>query len=271
MMPRSFSPRRSAGHVSGLLAAAAIALVAGSARAQGDAPATAASAAGAATEGELLSLLAPTAASASAAAAGERSMESDPFEAATDDERPAVPYVAVHLEIVNTLEVATVNLPLDGQVGPEDARRIAWLFRCRRTGRRVEMAPQVLAMLARVAAQWPDRPIQIVSGFRAPPFGAPQSKHFKGRAIDLRIRGVRTSRLRDFIWREHREVGVGFYARENFVHMDARPGEPDRAWSASEEGGPEEYNPRWARRARRAQPTSGTMVANAAGLVRIGQ
>jgi uncharacterized protein YcbK (DUF882 family) len=185
--------------------------------------------------------------------------------------RAAAPYVAVRLEIVNTQEVVSINVPLDGQLGPQAAREIAHLFRCRRTGRQGQIAPGALAMLARVATQWPDRSIQIVSGFRAPPFGAPQSKHFKGNAIDLRIPGVRTSRLRDFIWREHHEVGVGFYAKENFVHMDWRPGERDRAWTGSEEGGAEEYDPRWARKARRVLPSRGTMVASTSGLAGIGK
>jgi uncharacterized protein YcbK (DUF882 family) len=221
---------------------------------------------------ELLSLIIPSDANPSrtekddAFSTAGRSIEPEP-----SVERPDVPYVAVRLEIVNTLEVASINLPLDGQLGPNAAREISYLFRCRRTGRQGQIAPQALAMLAHVATQWPDRTIQIVSGFRAPPFGAPHSKHFKGHAIDLRIRGVRTSRLRDFIWREHHEVGVGFYAKENFVHMDWRPGEQDRAWTGSEEGGPEEYNPRWAWKARRALPTRGTMVASASGLLSIGR
>jgi hypothetical protein len=61
---------------------------------------------------------------------------------------------------------------------------------------------------------------------------------------------VRTSALRDFVWREHRGVGVGYYSGENFVHMDTRSGD-DTAWSAHSEDKPPEYNPRWAKRARR--------------------
>jgi uncharacterized protein YcbK (DUF882 family) len=210
-------------------------------------------------ETELLSLAIPSHANTSGTENNDVfSPIAAPNESVSNVARTDVTSVKVRLESVNTLEVTTIDLPLDGQLGPDDAREMAFFLRCRRTGRQRPIAPEVLAMLADVAAQWPDRTIQIVSGFRAPPYGAPHSKHFKGLAIDLRIRGVRTSRLRDYIWREHHDVGVGFYAKENFVHMDWRPGEQDRAWSGSEEGGPEEYNPRWAWKARRTLPSRGT-------------
>lgn len=262
MLIHSLFQNRSARRIAALLVAGANILVTVPARA----------------ENELLSMAMPSDAKTSGMENNESfSAFSDPFELMPVAEpvssvaRPEEPYVTVHLESVSTLEVTSINLRLDGQVGPDDAKKIASFFRCRRTGRQRPIAPEALAMLAHVATQWPDRPIQIVSGFRAPPFGAPRSKHFKGQAIDLRIRGVRTTRLRDFIWREHHEVGVGFYEKENFVHMDWRPGERDRAWTGSEEGGPEDNNPRWALKARRTSPSRGTMVASVGELVGIGK
>jgi uncharacterized protein YcbK (DUF882 family) len=253
MAIRSLFQNRSSRRVVALLVAGSIILATLPARAENEPSSAALPSDESTSMDELLSLVVPG--------------EGDPIEPAPSVAHADVPYVAVRLEIVNTLEVMTVNLPLDGKLGPDDARMIAFLFRCRRTGRLGQIAPGVLAMLAHVATQWPDRPIQIVSGFRAPPFGAPHSKHFKGHAIDLRVRGVRTAHLRDFVWREHHEVGVGFYAKANFVHMDWRPGEQDRAWTGSEEAGSEQYNPRWARNARRTLPSRGTMVARAIGLV----
>jgi hypothetical protein len=119
------------------------------------------------------------------------------------------------------------------------------------------MAPGVLALLADVAHRWPNRTIEVISGFRAPPFGAPHSKHFRGHAIDLRVKGVRTSVLRDYVWRGHTEVGVGHYPETNFVHMDWRPGEPDTAWTATDEDGTPNYHPRWAKRARQLRRGAG--------------
>ena len=161
-----------------------------------------------------------------------------------------VPLVKVRLSNVNTQETATFQIGREGEVTADEAAAIENFFRCRRSGRHMTMAPGVLAMLADVARRWPNRTIEVISGFRAPPFGAPHSKHFRGHAIDLRVKGVRTAALRDFVWRGHHEVGVGHYPSTNFVHMDSRPGEPDTAWTAANEEGTPVYNPRWATRAR---------------------
>ena len=82
----------------------------------------------------------------------------------------------------------------------------------------------------------------------------PHSKHFQGHAIDLRVRGVRSALVRDFVWRSHHEVGVGHYTTENFVHVDYRPGERDTAWTASGEESVYVYNPGWAYKARHPRP-----------------
>jgi uncharacterized protein YcbK (DUF882 family) len=112
--------------------------------------------------------------------------------------------------------------------------------------------PGVLVLLADVAEHWPGRVIEIISGFRAPPFGVPHSRHFIGHAIDLRVRGVPTPEVRDYVWREHKAVGVGYYARENFVHVDSRTLDREIAWSGREESSILDYNPSWSKRARQA-------------------
>ena len=160
------------------------------------------------------------------------------------------PYTSVKLENVNTEETASFDLTTGGRIRPEHASALENFFRCRRTGRHKPIHPGVLNLLVDVQRRWPNRVIEIVSGFRAPPYGAPHSKHFKGHAIDLRVRGVRSAQVRDFVWREHRGIGVGHYHGENFVHVDWRPGERDTAWSARGEDAPNNYRPRWARKVR---------------------
>jgi uncharacterized protein YcbK (DUF882 family) len=160
------------------------------------------------------------------------------------------PGVAVSLENVNTEETITFTIGPTGQVAPAQVALVKHFFRCRRTEREKPIAPATLAMLTEVAQRWPAHVIEIVSGFRAPPYGAPHSKHFAGHAIDLRVRGVRSAAVRDFIWRNHHGVGVGYYTEENFVHIDSRPGEPDMAWTGEGEDGIPSYGPRWAYKAR---------------------
>jgi uncharacterized protein YcbK (DUF882 family) len=159
--------------------------------------------------------------------------------------------VAVTLENVNTDERATFNISDTGRVRAEQAVALESFFRCRRTGKHKPLAAGVLTLLRDVAQHWPGRTIEIVSGYRAPPFGARHSRHFLGHAIDLRVKGVRTAKVRDWVWREHQGVGVGFYSHGNFVHIDHRPEIGDTAWSAREESSRADYKPRWAKRARR--------------------
>lgn len=160
------------------------------------------------------------------------------------------PTVTVKLRMINGSEISSFAISKDGTVDLATEPSLKHFMHCRRTGRELPMAAGVLAMLTSVAEQWPGQVIDIVSAFRAPPFGVPHSKHFIGHAIDLRVEGVKTTKLRDFIWRTHHEVGVGYYLNEDFVHMDWRPGEPDMAWSAGHEGDDADYNPRWAWTAR---------------------
>jgi uncharacterized protein YcbK (DUF882 family) len=162
---------------------------------------------------------------------------------------PASP-IKVTVQNVNTDETATFAIGRDGRVSPEQAPLVKHFFRCRRSDKEKAIAPGTLALLAEVAQRWPGKTIEIVSGFRAPPFGAPHSKHFAGQAIDLRVRGVRSALVRDFIWRDHHQVGVGHYPAENFVHLDSRPGEADMAWTGEGEDGANSYSPRWAWKAR---------------------
>jgi uncharacterized protein YcbK (DUF882 family) len=155
------------------------------------------------------------------------------------------------IENVNTGEKAIFNIGPGGYVRSDQAPLLEHFLRCRRTKRENPIDPGVVQILADVAEHWPGRVIEIVSGFRAPPFGVPHSKHFIGHAIDLRMRGVPTTELRDYLWREHQGVGVGYYAEGDFVHVDSRPEAQEIAWSARAESSGYEYNPRWAERIRR--------------------
>ncbi len=48
---------------------------------------------------------------------------------------------------------------------------------------------------------------------------AKNSQHLRGTAIDVRLRGTRTSKLRDAAW-EMQRGGVGYYEKSDFVHVD---------------------------------------------------
>ena len=76
----------------------------------------------------------------------------------------------------------------------------------------------------------PAGPFEVISGYRCPATNqrlretrgggvAQRSLHMDGRAIDVRLRGVSLAELRDAA-RALQAGGVGYYPREQFVHLD---------------------------------------------------
>jgi len=144
----------------------------------------------------------------------------------------------------------TVMIGRDGTVDDDTRAELEQMFRCKRTERHHKIDKGLLAMLADVAAHYPGRTIEYVSAFRA--LDSATSRHHQGRAFDFRIAGVSSVEVRDYIWANHHEVGVGWYPENNFVHMDHRPGDRDYAWTQT--SGREHGNPFWSVAARRAEP-----------------
>lgn len=81
--------------------------------------------------------------------------------------------------------------------------------------------PRLLEMLARVAAHWPGRAIEVVSGYRPSNDPHAGSRHAHARALDFRVVGVAREALRDFC-RTLPLAGVGYYPHSVFVHLDVR-------------------------------------------------
>jgi hypothetical protein len=79
--------------------------------------------------------------------------------------------------------------------------------------------PGLVPRVARIAAHFPGKAIEIVSGWR--PNERPSSRHHQARAVDVRVRGVSRETLRDFA-RTLEETGVGYYPNSVFVHVDVR-------------------------------------------------
>jgi uncharacterized protein YcbK (DUF882 family) len=178
---------------------------------------------------------------------------------ATPSPIPVAPFIEAAIEPVEVqlhdgnLDVsATVAIRRDGFVDVGTAAEIAYLFRCRDTGYEHAIAQGTLAMLVDLTEHWPGKPIEYLSVFRNGRGEPWESPHRAGRAIDFRIPGVALRDIRDYLWRDHREVGIGWYPYENFVHMDSRPGMGDTAWTFN--SGDNHYNPYWAELARAPKP-----------------
>jgi len=113
----------------------------------------------------------------------------------------------------------------------ESLARLNRYLRDHRTGEMHEYDPRVFDLLhdLTVALGNPDLEIDVVCGYRTPWSNeflrthghgvARHSLHMQAMAIDIRVPGIPTARLRDVALALHRG-GVGYYAASDFVHVD---------------------------------------------------
>jgi uncharacterized protein YcbK (DUF882 family) len=117
---------------------------------------------------------------------------------------------------------------------PDAVGQLDHFLRDHRTGDVTNLDPRLFDLLSdlTVAVGHPGAEIDIVCGYRTPwsneflrrtTVGVAQhSQHILGEAIDIRIPGVPTARLRDAALSLHRG-GVGYYPQSQFVHVDLGP------------------------------------------------
>lgn len=117
-----------------------------------------------------------------------------------------------------------------GEHIPEALDEITHFLRDFRTGDHHPIDPSLLDVLHQLRVQAGDRgTYEIISAFRSPRTNemlrnnsngvAQRSLHMEGRAIDVRLRGVPTAKLRDMAL-NLKAGGVGYYARSDFIHVD---------------------------------------------------
>jgi uncharacterized protein YcbK (DUF882 family) len=114
---------------------------------------------------------------------------------------------------------------------PQALNQLDGFLRDHRTGDVTNLDPRLFDLLSDLTAAVgrPGTEIDIVCGYRTPWSNeflrrttvgvAKDSQHIRGEAIDIRIPGVPTARLRDAALALHRG-GVGYYPQSQFVHVD---------------------------------------------------
>lgn len=113
---------------------------------------------------------------------------------------------------------------------PDAFDRINYVLRDFRTGEVFPMDPRVIDLMVMIHDKSNSKnPFEVLSGYRSPKTNAKLRKastgvarnsfHMYGQAIDLRIPGYRTSKVRN-IAQSLRGGGVGYYSKSNFVHID---------------------------------------------------
>jgi uncharacterized protein YcbK (DUF882 family) len=130
----------------------------------------------------------------------------------------------------HTQESATITFRRNGQYDPAGLKQLNWILRDWRNDQTTNMDPRLFDTLWAVYREVGSRePINIVSAYRSPQTNAmlhrrskavsEQSQHMSGKAMDIRLPDIPTSRLRETAMRLQ-GGGVGYYSAERFVHID---------------------------------------------------
>lgn len=121
----------------------------------------------------------------------------------------------------------------DGEYQPEALAQLNHLLRDFRVNEEKPIDPQLFDLLHELGGTLDtDQPYHIISGYRSPQTNAilrerggahtgvaSSSLHMVGKAIDIRLPGVRLDHLRGAA-ASLKRGGVGFYPSSNFVHVD---------------------------------------------------
>lgn len=121
------------------------------------------------------------------------------------------------------------------RAGQPVSQEANWFMRDHRRGEPAQMDPKLLDLLGdlqdAIKARHPDLTVEyhVISGYRAPSTNeglrsagggqAENSLHTSGKAIDIRVPGLSTRELRDIATCLNLG-GVGYYAADDFVHVD---------------------------------------------------
>jgi uncharacterized protein YcbK (DUF882 family) len=121
----------------------------------------------------------------------------------------------------------------DGRYEPDALKAIDYILRDFRANEVKPIDPKLLDLLHELGGTTEaDQPFHIISGYRSPHTNAllrarggsdtgvaTRSLHMVGKAIDIRVPGVKLDHLRAAA-RSLKLGGVGYYPSSNFVHVD---------------------------------------------------
>jgi uncharacterized protein YcbK (DUF882 family) len=127
-----------------------------------------------------------------------------------------------------------------GVVQTPPAEVMNHFLRCHFTNQQKQMDPRLFRAMLDAARHFKVARVDIISAFRSPKYNlllrkkgryiARNSQHTVGHAVDFRLPGVTTERLRDWA-RRLGMGGVGYYPGDAFVHIDTGP---VRFWTDAE-------------------------------------
>ncbi len=142
----------------------------------------------------------------------------------------------LHLHHLHTGETLDIVYKVGNVYVPGALDQLNYFLRDHRTNDVSQYDPKEFDLLHSVMSKLgrPEGVIDVVCGYRTPWSNnflrsrsavtgvAKDSQHVQAKAIDIRVAGVRTRRLRDVALSLH-EGGVGYYPVSQFVHVDVGP------------------------------------------------
>ena len=143
------------------------------------------------------------------------------------------PAVVVNIYNTWTHETVAIDAALaKAKTPPLPPEAMNRFLRCHFTNHAVKMDERLFGVLLKAAEHFKVARVDIISGFRAPKYNlmlrkkgrrvARNSQHTFGNAVDFRLPGITTERLRDWA-RRLRLGGVGYYQGDGFIHVDTGP------------------------------------------------
>ena len=136
------------------------------------------------------------------------------------------------LELKNLHTGEVLQVTFDHEAGPDPATlaKLQHFLRDYRVNEEHAMDPALFSLLSDLAiSAGKDARYEVISGYRSPGTNArlhaeghgvaEHSLHMEGRAIDVRLPGFPTHKLRD-LGHALRRGGVGYYPASDFVHLD---------------------------------------------------
>ncbi len=123
-----------------------------------------------------------------------------------------------HLDLIGHKERFRGVVVEDGRVLPSARQSISTFLGAK--GTRPPVPERLIRLLVRVSDTFGGRSLRVVSGYRTSSYYA-DSHHKRSEAVDFSVVGVPNEVLRQYLLLLD-NVGVGYYPRSSFVHLDVR-------------------------------------------------
>jgi uncharacterized protein YcbK (DUF882 family) len=168
---------------------------------------------------------------------------------------PAPPSGRLHLVSLSYKDEADVNIYNDdGSFNVGALAEINHIFKCRRSGLEHDIDTRLVTILSHVYDHFGGKRIELLSGYRFQ--RRTTSNHFHGSAADIRIPGIDPLTIRNYVESlDAGGMGVGWYPRVKFVHIDVRP-LPSYRWIDNSRSNPDAADRKLPRGFKRINPES---------------